>query len=112
LTVNDILSKASVKKEVVAPKVSHSSLPWKIDENEDLPLGIIEDNEYGEGVAEIGCAGSNKKDATPEELATAKFIVQSANSHYELLRVVKKTIDGEDIDLEEVDKIIAKAEGK
>lgn len=45
---------------------------WKIDENKELPLAIIEDTEDGNGIAEIG-------ERTERNLAIAAEIVESHN---------------------------------
>lgn len=45
---------------------------WKIDENKELPLAIIEDTGEGNGIAEIG-------ERTERNLAIAAEIVESHN---------------------------------
>jgi hypothetical protein len=48
---------------------------WKIDENKELPLAIIEDSEEGLGVAEIGNGEYNQ-----HNLKIAEEIVTSHNA--------------------------------
>lgn len=45
----------------------HTAGPWKIDDALDLPLAVIQDNEMGEGIAELG-------ERTPENEANARLI--------------------------------------
>jgi hypothetical protein len=47
--------------------------PWKIDENKELPLAVIEDTEEGVGVLEIG-------EWTPENIAFAERVVALRNN--------------------------------
>lgn len=48
------------------------NLPWKIDENRELPLAIIEDTEDGMGVIELG-------EHTERNVALANRIVEDHN---------------------------------
>ena len=57
---------------------------WKIDDAEDMPLAIIEDNDDGEGLLEIG-SGKLKADATPFEVAVAGQLVREHNAHGALI---------------------------
>lgn len=45
----------------------HTPGPWKIDQNAELPLAIIESGEMGYGIAEIG-------ERNPINLANARLI--------------------------------------
>ncbi len=54
-------------------------IPWKIDDNDELPLAVIRDDEYGEGVAEFGARVFNN-------CANAELLVQEHNQKLELLR--------------------------
>ena len=62
-------------------KTEHTPTPWKIDDNNSLPLGVIADNADGDGIAEIGKRNS-------ENLANASFIVRAVNSHDALVAAV------------------------
>lgn len=74
-----------------AAKPAHTPGPWKIDENEELPLAVIQDNEDGEGVCEIGKPGSTAYSATPEQWANARLIAAAP----ELLAVLRILVQQE-----------------
>lgn len=65
---------------------SHTPGPWKIDENEELPLAVIQDNEDGEGICEIGKKESCSYAATPEQWANARLIAAAPD----MLRALKE----------------------
>lgn len=60
--------------------------PWKIDDNPQLPLGIIQDDEDGYGIAEF--AYDHAKDR-----ANAELIVRAVNCHDELIEAVSRFLD-------------------
>lgn len=53
---------------------AHTLGPWKIDEDNDLPLAIIEDTDDGLGICEVGYLREQKSGATPKQLAIARLI--------------------------------------
>ncbi len=50
---------------------------WKVDENETLPLAVIEDTADGMGVCEIGANGTESAHASPEMWARARLIASA-----------------------------------
>ena len=62
---------------------THTPGPWRIDGNDDLPLAVIEDNEDGTGICEIGertplnLANAALIAAAPEMLAALQLIADS-----------------------------------
>lgn len=95
----------------------HTPGPWKIDENEDLPLAVIEGTEEGTGIAEIG-------PRTPELIANAHLIA-AAPDMLEALKRCGKVLEqiGEENQewkqsgmyqkaLAKAEKAVAKAEDK
>lgn len=85
--------------------------PWKIDDNDELPLAIIQDNEFGCGIAEIEAG------RTPEGFAVANLIANAP----ELLEGLEEAVEQLYTDMGEVpgvggryrhlEEIIAKAKG-
>lgn len=61
---------------------------WKIDDSESQPLAIIEDNEDGMGVCEIGKPGSKRAEATVGEWEAARLIAAAPEMADELRRLV------------------------
>jgi len=53
--------------------------PWKVDEAEGLPIAVIENNEDGNGICEVGIS------TDPETVANARLIA-AAPEMYELLK--------------------------
>ena len=55
-------------------EAKHTPGPWKIDEAEDLPLCVIQDNEDGQGICELQGELFTRETATPEQWANASLI--------------------------------------
>jgi hypothetical protein len=69
-------------------KQPNSPLPWKIDENEDYPLAIIEDNEDGMGVIEFNCDKNMRQ--FPERRQDAEYIVEACNNYPKAIELIQR----------------------
>jgi hypothetical protein len=52
----------------------HTPGPWRIDEVEDLPLAVIQDDEDGTRICDVGWSHTKKADASGEQVANARLI--------------------------------------
>lgn len=57
-------------------------LPWKTDENDELPPAVIRDNEYGDGIAEV-----------QGEQNDADYIAHAANAYPKLVEALRVIAD-------------------
>ena len=64
----------------------HTPGPWKVDEAEDLPIGVIEDNEDGGGICDVNRIGE-------EAIANAHLIAAAPK----LLKAVRLFMEQYDI---------------
>ncbi len=55
----------------------HTPGPWKIDDALEHPLAIIQDEEDGTGICEVGNAEVKRDQAHPESWANARLIAKS-----------------------------------
>ena len=62
---------------------------WKVDDNQDLPLAVIEDTEYGFFVCEVGSHTAKKSEASPKQLADARLIAAAPFQHSSLEKIMK-----------------------
>ena len=60
----------------------HTPTPWKVVDNPDLPLGIVEVDEDGSGICNMEFDHERDK-------ANAEIIVRAVNCHDELVYVVE-----------------------
>ena len=82
----DTTGEFSPNKLTGGKRMKNTSLPWKVDEATDLPIAVIQDNEDGIGIAEIG--PRNKR-----SLFLAEFIVKACNAHNDLLEACKLALE-------------------
>ncbi len=71
--------------------MKHTPGPWKIDDNDELPLGVIQDNEMGLGICTIDCADPemSASEATGEMKANARLIAEAPD----LLEICKQAAE-------------------
>ena len=69
----------------------HTPGPWKIDEAENLPLAIIQDNEDGIGICEIEFPGSTEAYANAYLIAAAPELLKA-------LEMAVRFMQDEDLD--------------
>lgn len=73
-------------------EAKHTPGPWKIDDNKELPLAVIQDDESGTGVCEIGTRGLPRNTAGVVQFADARLIAAAPN----MFSRIEKFLNGPD----------------
>ena len=61
--------------------MEHTPGPWKIDDSDELNLGVIQDDDDGMGICEVGNMGVTRNNALPESWANARLIAAAPESY-------------------------------
>ena len=64
--------------------MKHTPGPWKIDENKAYPVGVIQDDEMGLGIAEIG-EWNSRNIANARLIAAAPDLLEACKLAFERL---------------------------